>query len=387
MYRQLCPPCGRKQGPGVDLQHIYEQYKIPSILLYYGLCSSTLIVINKLAVHSVQAPVFILLLQLLFAAGTVKASAAAGLVEAENLQWSLVRPFTLIILGFLGTLYANIQVLSYSNVETFITFRSSTPLVLCVFDYIFLGRELPGGRSVFSLVLLVTSCAGYTVFDQGFKLEAYTWLLVWYCFFTFEACIVKHMCDNVHMSNWGRVYYTNLLAGGVLALVFPFCSSEHEAILSAAFTPGSIAVLALSCAVGVGMSHAGYLMRSNVSATAGVVVGVVCKIGSVLINLLIWDKHGSPIQLCFLALGLAGGSLFRQAPLRASRAAALATSPSAAAAKGAAPGTPKHDEEEGLIKAFDGQDITAVVDSDDGSKHRSNNSPAAGLTKLRTAVH
>lgn len=60
----------------------------------------------------------------------------------------------------------------------------------------------------------------------------------------------------------------------------------------------------------------GYLMRSNVSATAGVVVGVVCKLGSVVLNLLIWDQHASPVQLAFLVLGLAGGSLFQQAPLR-----------------------------------------------------------------------
>lgn len=57
-------------------------------------------------------------------------------------------------------------------------------------------------------------------------------------------------------------------------------------------------------------------MRSNVSATAGVVVGVVCKIGSIVLNLLIWSNHASPIQLLFLAMGLAGGSLFQQAPLR-----------------------------------------------------------------------
>jgi hypothetical protein len=44
----------------------------------------------------------------------------------------------------------------------------------------------------------------------------------------------------------------------------------------------------------------------------------VCKIGSVLLNLLIWDQHASPIQLCFLSMGLAGGSLFQQAPLRSS---------------------------------------------------------------------
>lgn len=175
---------------------LLSKYKIPLILLYYGLASSTLIVINKLAVHNVKAPVFILMCQLLFAAVSVKGSAVAGFVEAEKLQWSLIKPFILIIVGFLGTLYANIQVLSYSNVETFITFRSSTPLVLSIFDYLFLGRELPGGRSIFSLLLLVTSCAGYTVFDEGFKLQAYTWLLIWYCFFTFEACYVKHMCDT-----------------------------------------------------------------------------------------------------------------------------------------------------------------------------------------------
>jgi len=87
------------------------------------------------------------------------------------MQWSLMKPFAFIILAFLGTLFSNIKVLLYSNVETFITARSSTPLVLSVCDYLFLGRKLPGRRSVCSLLLLVASCAGYTMFDQGFKVE------------------------------------------------------------------------------------------------------------------------------------------------------------------------------------------------------------------------
>ncbi|WIA34583.1 hypothetical protein OEZ86_012903 [Tetradesmus obliquus] len=293
-----------------------QQYKIPLILLYYGFCSSTLIVINKVAVHNLRAPVFILITQLLFAATTVKGLNVFGVLEAEKLQWSLVRPFLLIVAGFLGTLFANIKVLVYSNVETFITFRSSTPLVLSVFDYIFLGRELPGGRSIFSILLLVASCGGYTYFDKGFKLEAYTWLCVWYVFFLFEACYVKHVCDTVKMTNWGRVYYTNFLSALALLLAFPFCSSEHQVLKNFEFSNGQVALLLLSCSVGVCMSHAGYLMRSNVSATAGVVVGVVCKIGSIVLNLLIWSNHASPIQLLFLAMGLAGGSLFQQAPLR-----------------------------------------------------------------------
>lgn len=93
-----------------SLDALWASHKIPIILLYYGLASSTLIVINKLAVHTVRAPVFILAAQLLFAAGVVRGSAAVGLVEVEPLRWSLVKPFTLIILGFLGTLYSNIKV-------------------------------------------------------------------------------------------------------------------------------------------------------------------------------------------------------------------------------------------------------------------------------------
>jgi GDP-mannose transporter len=52
-------------------------------------------------------------------------------------------------------------------------------------------------------VLLVASCAGYTAYDAGFRLQAYSWLLVWYVFFTFEACYVKHMCDTVAMVSRG----------------------------------------------------------------------------------------------------------------------------------------------------------------------------------------
>jgi GDP-mannose transporter len=266
-----------------------------------------------------QAPVSILLLQLAFAAVTVKGCSICGVLEAEKLRWGLVRPFLLIIAGFLGTLYANIKVLMYSNVETFITFRSSTPLILSLCDYFFLGRELPRGRSVFSLVLLLVSCAGYTHYDKGFKLEAYGWLAVWYFFCIFETCYVKYMCDTVIMTNWGRVYYTNFMSAAALVAVFPFCSGEHKFLAAYAFTPSQVLLLLLSCAVGVCMSHASYLMRSNVSATASVVVGIVCKIGSVLINLCIWDQHASPTQLMFLTMGLAGGSMFQQAPVRAGR--------------------------------------------------------------------
>lgn len=46
---------------------------------------------------------------------------------------------------------------------------------------------------------------------------------------------------------------------------------------------------------------------------------MLCKIGSILLNLAIWDQHASAVQLAFLALGLAGGALFQQPPLRSTK--------------------------------------------------------------------
>lgn len=79
------------------------------------------------------------------------------------------------------------QVLQYSNVETFITFRSSTPLVLSLCDYFLLGRAWPNLRSWICLLFLVLGSAGYVLVDRGFEVKAYVWLVLWYAFFVFDT--------------------------------------------------------------------------------------------------------------------------------------------------------------------------------------------------------
>lgn len=73
----------------------------------------------------------------------------------------------------------DLQVLQHSNVETFITFRCSTPIVMALCDCLFLGHELPTLRNWFCLALLLGGALGYLLVDTAFQLEAYIWLLVW----------------------------------------------------------------------------------------------------------------------------------------------------------------------------------------------------------------
>lgn len=286
------------------------------VILYYTLASGTLLVINKVAIVQLPAPTFVLLAQLVFSAAAVLLAHAFGAVAITKATPRQLMHFLPVVFGFLGTIYANIKVLQHSNVETFITFRSSTPLVLSFCDWAFLGRQLPNRRSWSALAVLLLSSAGFAYFDEGFVVDAYVWLIIWYVFFTFEGVWVKHMCDTVPMGNWARVYYANLMSSPLLALVLLVAKQERALLAATEWTIACAGPVLLSCVVGVAMSHASYLLRSHAAATTAAVVGIVCKLLSVSINLVIWDKHASAVQLAFLLTGIFAAAAYQQAPMR-----------------------------------------------------------------------
>ena len=80
----------------------------------YSLCSSMLLILNKVAVTYIPAPSFILVCQLASCAAFVKTMAATGSVEAEPLAWDKSQKFALIVSGFIGTLFASIKSLQVS---------------------------------------------------------------------------------------------------------------------------------------------------------------------------------------------------------------------------------------------------------------------------------
>ena len=74
--------------------------------------------------------------------------------------------------------------------------------------------------------------------------------------------------------------------------------------------------LLFSCVTGCLMGYTGWLCRSMVSATTYTLVGVVNKFLTVLLNVLIWDKHASGLGLCAVLLALLAGVFYQQAPRR-----------------------------------------------------------------------
>jgi GDP-mannose transporter len=289
---------------------------VGAAIAYYGVCSSTLLIINKVSLYIIPAPVLLLSLQLWFAVGLVYLLRGLRVVDTQPLRRATAVKFSPVVVSFLCTLYANAKVLQYSNVETFITFRSSTPLILCVCDFLFLGRHLPSLRSVACLVALLVSSLGYVLVDHAFDIRAYSWLAMWFVSFTAYEVFVKGICDTVALDNWTRVIYTNAMAGALLAPAIPMSGKEIIAVHDVTWNASNILVLIASCFIGVGVSHSAYVLRSACSATFSAIVGILCKVFTVLINMLVWDKHASIAELACLLLGLIAGALYEQAPMR-----------------------------------------------------------------------
>ena len=90
----------------------------------------------------------------------------------------------------------------------------------------------------------------------------------------------------------------------------------HQVLLSMRWTARPVAALVVSCAAGVAMSYFAFLCRAAISATSFTIVGNVCKVLTVLINVSIWDKHASPEGLGALLVCLVAAAAYQQSPLR-----------------------------------------------------------------------
>merc|ERR1719469_1722532 len=94
------------------------------------------------------------------------------------------------------------------------------------------------------------------------------------------------------------------------------CAFGSFAFAKVAWTAGAVGTVALSCVVGVAISYAGFNLRKLVSATSFTVVGVVCKLVTVLINDLIWAKHSNVIGHLGLGVCITAGFVYEKVKKR-----------------------------------------------------------------------
>ena len=298
------------------------RWRMAEAIAFYATCSSTMLVLNKLAVHHIQAPSFVMFCQMVTTTCAVFGGSRAGWIEPIPFTRSKVRAFIWVVAIYAAMQYSKLKILQHANVETFIVFRSSTPILVAFLDFAFLGRCLPSPRSCAVLVLILLAAMAYIHADSHFEVRSYAWACAWYVLFCAHAIYVKHVCTHVELPMWGRVCYQACITAPFSAAFFVL-GGEGDALGRVVWGAPQIGYLALSCAGGIAMAYSAFLLRSSVSATSFTVVGVICKIAAVVINLMVWDSHATPAGLIALFVCLGSGTLYREAPRRRKEAGML----------------------------------------------------------------
>ncbi|KAI4991026.1 hypothetical protein ZWY2020_039397 [Hordeum vulgare] len=219
---------------------------------------------------------------------------------------------------FYLAIFTNTNLLVHANVDTFIVFRSLTPLLVAIADTTFRKQPCPSKLTFSSLVIILGGAVGYVITDSAFSLTAYSWALAYLVTITAEMVYIKHIVTNLGLNTWGFVLYNNLLSL-MISPIFWFLTGEHKSVFSAVESRGegwfqldAFVAVALSCLFGLLISFFGFAARKAISATAFTVTGVVNKFLTVAINVTIWDKHASAFGLVSLLFTLAGGVLYQQ---------------------------------------------------------------------------
>ena len=300
-------------------------------VLSYSFCSGSLVLVNKLILHHLPYPSLVITFQLWSTLLFIQIADAFHLIDVDPIRWKCVKPYLAYTVAFSLGVYCNMKSLSISNVETVIVFRALAPLIVSVFDALFLGREWPPAQSWGALGLIALGAYGYALTDERFQQQgmmAYMWPTLYLLVISFEMAYGKKIITGVELhTRSGPVLYTNMLGwppmlgfaymGGEYGRLFDHLEGRADATDSGPlFPPVGISLLLLGCVVGTGIGYTGWWCRSKVSAASYTLIGVMNKCITVLVNLVIWDQHAPPEGIISLCLCLFGGVLYQQAPMR-----------------------------------------------------------------------
>jgi len=276
--------------------------------LMYALVSSTLSIANKWAMLEFPYPGFLTASQFLFTFLVVTAMSKLNMLVLKPFSLQTCRAIAPLNLVFYAAIFTNTKLLQNANVETFIAFRSATPLLVCMFDTIFRKQPMPSKQTIVCLFGILVGAVAYAQADDNFSVTAYGWAFTYLGIITFEMIYAKHMVSSMGLGTWDLVMYQNLIA----VCIWPFAAiltGEAFQVTELLNNPPNMEVMFpvfVTCVLGTAISFSAWGTRTQLSATSFTVLGVACKLATVLINLTVWEHHASytaqlPILLCMFS--------------------------------------------------------------------------------------
>jgi solute carrier family 35 protein len=310
-----CTPSGEIQTNWYS--GLLQQASVYGIAAGYCLSASLLSIINKWAVMKFPYPGALTALQYFTSAAGVLICEWLNFIERDRLDLLTMWRFLPAAIIFYLSLFTNSELLLHANVDTFIVFRSAVPIFVAIGETLFLHQPWPSIRTWISLVTIFGGSVLYVLTDYQFTVMAYSWALAYLVSMSIDFVYIKHVVMTIGLNTWGLVLYNNLEA----LLLFPLellimgelKKIKHEITDESDWYSFQVVLpVGLSCLFGLSISFFGFSCRRAISATGFTVLGIVNKLLTVVINLVIWDKHSTFVGTAGLLICMLGGVMYQQ---------------------------------------------------------------------------
>ncbi|XP_031391003.1 GDP-mannose transporter GONST3 isoform X1 [Punica granatum] len=296
---------------------LLQQASVYGVAVGYCLSASLLSIINKWAVMKFPYPGALTALQYFTSAAGVFVFGRLKLLEHDPLDLLTMWRFLPAAVIFYLSLFTNSELLLHANVDTFIVFRSAVPLFVAIGETLFLHQPWPSLKTWMSLVTIFGGSVLYVLTDSQFTFMVYVWAAAYLVSMSIDFVYIKHVVMTIGLNTWGLVLYNNLEALMLFPLELLIMGElkkiKHEISNESDWYSFSVVLpVGLSCLFGLAISFFGFSCRRAISATGFTVLGIVNKLLTVVINLVIWDKHSKFLGTVGLLICMIGGVMYQQ---------------------------------------------------------------------------
>ncbi|KAB1215491.1 GDP-mannose transporter GONST3 [Morella rubra] len=296
---------------------VLQQASVYGIAVGYCISASLLSIINKWAIMKFPYPGALTALQYFTSAAGVLICGWLKFIEYDRLDLLTMWRFLPAAIIFYLSLFTNSELLLHANVDTFIVFRSAVPIFVAVGETLFLHQPWPSIKTWISLATIFGGSVLYVLTDYQFTFMAYSWAMAYLVSMSIDFVYIKHVVMTIGLNTWGLVLYNNLEALMLFPLELLIMGElkkiTHEITDESDWYSFQVVLpVGLSCLFGLSISFFGFSCRRAISATGFTVLGIVNKLLTVVINLVIWDKHSTFVGTVGLLICMLGGVTYQQ---------------------------------------------------------------------------
>eukprot|EP01038_Epipyxis_sp_PR26KG_P013465 gene13465-18061_t len=302
------------------LEDMSTPISIGLAVIAYTICSSPLLLANKIVLSYLPLPATVAFIEIVSASCFLLFFSFCG-GNVDRLEWKKIKIYCIYSLVFVAAIYTNMQSLLHNNLETLIIFRSNSPILILIFDYLFMDatKQQPlTFRSISSLGLVFFASGLYCITDDQFSLSNhksniskatetnnnngdffvnYFWVILYLICLTFEMTVGVKITASVKMDTpWGPILYCNLLAI-VPMFTIAYLTGEFDNLdEKLSEMPANAAMmLTFCCIAGTLIGYTGWLCRSMISMTLYNMLSLINKLITLFLNLTVWNKHASHV--------------------------------------------------------------------------------------------